>query len=155
MEVKKFIDPSTLDAVCDEREQMLVTRTFTKEEISALKSRLANVVIEIDHRNKLSSQFKMLLSQSMELEELVSSCQELFDDVSDLSEKGVKELSKEKENIKSQIKNGFVEREEMVYKFKDHEEGIVAFYDLEGNLFSSRNMYPNERQAKLFNIKQA
>ena len=155
MEIKKFIDPSTLDAICEEKETIEVVRNFSKEEIQSFKAKLATVVIEFDFRNNLAARFKKLLADSMEIEDLINETQELFEDVSDLSERGTKELAKEKESIKKQIKDGFSSGEEEVYKYKDHEEGIVAFYDILGHLVSHRSMYPNERQAKLFNIKNA
>lgn len=155
MVLEKFIDPDTLQAICDEITEDEVTRYFTPEQINAFEVELATKVIEIDARTTLAAKIKKFIENTMHPEMLLDTIAEAISETPELTESGTKSLLSEKEVLKKKLKDRCQTSEEKLYKFKDHENGLVAYYDMGGHLISSRNMFPNERQAKLFNIKQA
>lgn len=155
MVLEKFIEPDTLEAICDEIVSQEVERHFTPEEINALEVELANKVIEIDARKELTAKISKFIETTMDPEMLLQTITETIENTPELTEAGTKSLLSEKEMIKKKLKDRSSIQQEDLFKYLDHENGMVAFYDQNGYLISSRSMFPQERQTKLFKIKQA
>lgn len=155
MSLEKFIEPDTLEAICNEIVPMEVNRYYTPEEITAFKVELANKVIEIDAITTLVAKIKKFIETTMHPEILLDTIMETIENTHELTEAGTKSLLSEKEVLKTKLKDRSFTKEEDLFKYLDQENGMVAFYDKYGHLISSRTMFPNERQAKLFNIRQA
>ena len=58
----------------------------------------------------------------------------------------VKEPKAEHKELINYIRKGFVDKEMTVYVFDNHDDGIMEFYDENGDCVYERPMYPNERQ---------
>lgn len=58
MNLEKFMEPDTLEAICDEMVTDEVTRFFSAEEINNFEVDLARKVIEIDARTNLVAKIK-------------------------------------------------------------------------------------------------
>jgi hypothetical protein len=155
MILEKFIEPDTLEAICNEIVPQEVTREYSLDEINAFEVELANKVIEIDARTSLATKIKKFIETTMDPEMLMETIRETIENTPELSFAGTKSLLSEKEVLKTKLKDRSFTQEEDLFKYLDQENGIVAFYDKNGYLISSRTMFPQERQAKLFNIKQA
>ncbi len=155
MILEKFMTPDTLEAICNEIVSQEVERHFTPEEINSFEVELANKVIEIDARNQLAAKIKKFIETTMDPEMLLETIKETIDNTPELTYAGTKSLMSEKEVLKTKLKDRSFTQEEELFKYLDQENGIVAFYDKKGYLISSRTMFPQERQVKLYNIKQA
>lgn len=155
MVLEKFMTPDTLEAMCNEIVPQEVTRYYTPEEINAFEVELANKVIEIDARTTLAAKIKKFIETTMDPEMLMETIKDTIEETPELTFAGTKSLLSEKEILKTKLKDRSFTQEEDLFKYLDQESGMVAFYDKDGYLISSRNMFPQERQAKLFNIKQA
>lgn len=155
MNLEKFMEPDTLEAICDEMVTDEVTRFFSAEEINNFEVDLARKVIEIDARTNLVAKIKKFVETTMDPELLIETITETISNTNELTEAGTKSLISEKEHLKKMLKDRCVTNKEELYKYNDHENGLVAFYDKSGHLISSRSMFPQERQTKLFKIKQS
>lgn len=155
MSLEKFMEPDTLEAICNEVVPQEVTRYYTLEQINAFEVELANKVIEIDARNTLAAKIKKFIETSMDPEMLTETIRETIENTPELTEAGTKSLLSEKEALKIKLKDRSFTQEEDLFKYLDQESGMVAFYDKNGHLISSRTMFPQERQTKMFTIKQA
>ena len=155
MSIEKFMEPDTLEAICNETVPQHVTREYTLKEINAFEVELANKVIEIDARNALGAKIKKFIETTMHPEMLMETIRETIENTPELTEAGTKSLLSEKEALKIKLKDRSFTQEEDLFKYLDQESGMVAFYDKNGHLISSRTMFPQERQTKMFTIKQA
>lgn len=101
------------------------TRRLTEEEIVLTKDRLAERTLDLfdleEHKKEVVADFK-----------------EKIDPVK--AEIGL--------HLRA-IRTGVEERRGTLYKFVNHEAGMVDFYDDRGELISSRRVRPEERQATI------
>ena len=67
----------------------------------------------------------------------------------------IKPIKKEMARIISLINSQTEQVEEECYKFIDQEEGMVAWYNEQGDLITSRRIYPNERQLQIKAVNQS
>lgn len=115
---------------CDAVETIGFTRHFTPDELNQKKEELANVSIEI-----------------AEIEEAKKETMAQF-----------KEQLKEPEETKKKLLGELKHKSEYVndecYKFIDHEERMVGYYDKTGVLVSSRPIMPQEMQKTVFSINR-
>ena len=50
------------------------------------------------------------------------------------------------------IRKGFVDEEMKVFEFDNQEDGVMEFYDVNGDCVFERPLYPNERQTNIHTI---
>lgn len=115
---------------CDGAEPVGYTRQFTPDEMDAMKDNLAEVSIDL---NDLDIEKKELVKE--------------FKDKMKPLDKTRKVLL---ENIRK--KSEYINAE--CFKFIDHEDSIVGFYDGAGSLVSQRRIKPDERQTKMFTLEK-
>jgi hypothetical protein len=124
--MEKFIEKHLLEDNCDAIEKVGYTRRFTTEELNERKEELADTSISI----------------SMIEEEKKAS-----DDDFKLRRKP---LDTRKKTLVEELKNKSEFVSEDCYKFIDHEERMVAFYNSDGEMVSSRPIMPQEMQKTIF-----
>ena len=61
----------------------------------------------------------------------------------------IKPLAEENTYLLQNVRNGYIEVNQQVYLFEDHENGMMCYYDNTGALVHSRRMLPHERQSKI------
>lgn len=118
-----------LEDNCDAIEETGYTRRFTTDELNQKKEHLANVSIEIN-----------------DIEE------DKKDAVSTFKAK-LKPLEESKKSLLDQVKKKSEFVEEECYKFIDHEDKTVGYYNKLGELVSSRPIMPQEMQKTIFTLK--
>lgn len=113
----------------DSSEEIGYMKSFTEEEILAMKDDLAEISIEINdieiEKKEIAAEFKH------KLEPLVD---------------------QKKETLKS-IKNKAQYVKELCYKMIDQEEQMVTYYNSIGEIVESRRIRPDEKQLKIFTLK--
>jgi hypothetical protein len=115
---------------CDQIEESLgYMKPFTPDEILSMKDNLADLSININE---------------IELEQK---------EVKDQFKARLKPLVKKKGSILTNIKNKAEFVKEDCYKFIDHEDGMVGFYNSSGDLVQSRRIQPDEMQKTIFSLK--
>ena len=119
-----------LDSNCDSVEEKGYMKPFTPEQLNEMKDNLASVTIEIndiedEKREAMQAFNEQLKPHKEELKELIT---------------GIKNKAK------------FVT--EKCYKFIDHDERMVGFYNENGDLIDSRPVYANEMQGTIFQMKR-
>jgi len=112
-------------------ERIGYTKPFEAEQIDEFKNQLAETSISINDKEE-------------EIREITKS---LKDELKPLKE----DRSKLLKNIKE--KSEFVNEE--LFKFIDHENGNVGYYDNSGILRSERKIYAEERQTTIFRLPVA
>ena len=115
---------------CDQIEDQTYMKTFTHEEILAMKDNLAEVSIKL---NDIAIEKKAIREDFTAKE---------------------KPMVTEKKGLLQNIKRKAVEVNEECYKFIDQESGLVGFYNLLGDLVYSRQIHPSEKQKSLFAISK-
>jgi len=61
----------------------------------------------------------------------------------------IKPLADENNYLLANVRAGYVEVEQQVYLFEDHDNGMMLYYDNQGELVHSRRMLPHERQHRI------
>ena len=124
--MEKFIEKHLLADNCDAIEEMGYTRRFTPEELNERKEQLADASIEISEiefeKKQANDGFKLRL----------------------------KPLEEQKAVLLEELKNKSQFVKEDCYKFIDHDERMVGFYNSDGELISSRSIMPQEMQKTIF-----
>jgi len=110
---------------CEKREELGYMKRFTPEEIAEMKDQLATVSIEIN-----------------DIEEEKKEAMSAFKDQ-------LKPLTEHKTNLLGHIKKKAEFVTEDCFKFSDHTESMVGFYNSEGILVEARPMRPDEFQATI------
>lgn len=104
------------------------TKRFTPEQLVRMKETLSDISIEV---NDLEEQKKEAMAGFKDrIKPVITARKQLL------------------KNLKT--KSEFVNEE--CYKMVDHEEGRVGFYNKDGELVDSRNIYPEERQATILTL---
>ena len=110
----------------DTVEEVGYMKAFTPEEMETMKDRLSKIVIDIndiDEEKKAANDEFKLRKKPLETEK-----QELLANIKSKSEYVVEDC----------------------YKFCDHDEQMVGYYNKQGILVDCRPMRPDERQTTLF-----
>ena len=115
---------------CDNVESLGYTRRFSTEELAQKKEELANASIKINDIQE-------------EKAELMKDFRERLKPVNQHRKQLLEELKTRTEFV-----------EENCYKFIDHENREVGFYNSLGELVYSRPIMPNEMQATVFSINR-
>jgi hypothetical protein len=102
-----------------------VRRNYTAEKIDEMKTNLSEETI-------------LQLDKEEELKEMSAPIKEAI--------KGHKETIK---YLSNEIRNGYFEREETVYRMENHVDKMMETYDKDGNLLHARPMTQREMQMKL------
>lgn len=114
---------------CDQMESIGYTRDFTPEEMDAMKDNLADISIELN-------------DLQIEKKEIV---------------KEINEKMKPKDQRRKALLHNIRTRSEYVnedcFKFVDHDENMVGYYNSAGLLVSKRRIKPEERQTKIRMLK--
>lgn len=110
-------------------EEIGYMKSFTEEEILSMKDDLAEVSIDINEieieKKQVTSEFKLKL----------------------------KPLNDQKKATLTKIKNKAEFVKEECYKFIDHEEQMVTYYNRLGQVVEFRRIRPDEKQLKIFTLK--
>lgn len=110
----------------DTVEEVGYMKAFTPEEMETMKDRLSKIVIDIndidEEKKAVNDEFKLRK----------------------------KPLETEKQELLANIKSKSEYVVEDCYKFCDHDEQMVGFYNKQGVLVDCRPMRPDERQTTLF-----
>lgn len=114
---------------CDAVEEHGYTRRFSTDELNQKKENLANLSVEI---NDIEEEKK---------------------DAMDTYKDRLKPLNIDKKVLLDEIKKKSEFVNEECYKFIDHEEKIVGYYNKYGELVSSRPIMPQEMQKTIFQLK--
>lgn len=114
---------------CDAVEEHGYTRRFSTDELNQKKENLANLSVEI---NDIEEEKK---------------------DAMDTYKDRLKPLNIDKKVLLDEIKKKSEFVNEECYKFIDHEEKIVGYYNRYGELVSSRPIMPQEMQKTIFQLK--
>ena len=122
----KYIEKHLLADNCDAIDKIGYTRRFEPEELDQRKNELAETSISIseieEEKKAADSGFKLRR----------------------------KPLDDRKAQLLSDLKNKSEYVTEDCYKFIDHDARMVGFYNSEGELVSSRSIYPEEMQKTIF-----
>lgn len=116
---------------CDKTEDMNYMKKFTPDEVEAMKSRLSTVDIDM---NDLEEEKK---------------------DMATLIKAKIDPLKTERKDLLTNIKQKAIMVKEECFKFLDHENGRVGYYNQVGDLIEERPMMPDERQRNMFPIRDA
>ena len=122
--------PQFLSDNCDAMEEIGYTCRFSPDELAQKKEELANVSIELK-----------------EIE------QEKKDAMADFKER-MKPYDEERKRLLGELKNKSKFVNEVCYKFIDHDERMVGFYNKLGELVSSRPIMPQEMKKTTFSINR-
>lgn len=122
--------PQFLSDNCDAMEGIGYTRRFSPEELAQKKEELANVSIELD-----------------EIE------QEKKDAMAAFKER-MKPFDEDRKRLLEELKDKSEYVNETCYKFIDHDERMVGYYNKLGELVSSRPIMPQEMQKTTFSINR-
>ncbi|WP_353124083.1 hypothetical protein [Dysgonomonas capnocytophagoides] len=114
---------------CDAVEEHGYTRRFSTDELNQKKENLANLSVEIN-----------------DIEEEKKDAMESYKD-------RLKPLNIDKKVLLDEIKKKSEFVNEECYKFIDHEEKVVGYYNKLGELVSSRPIMPQEMQKTIFQLK--
>lgn len=79
---------------------------------------------------------------------------EELDEIKRQYKEKLKPLNEEIEGVLTNIKEGAEFVQEDCYKFIDHEEGMVGYYNKFGDLISTRRIKPDERQKTIFSLER-
>lgn len=115
---------------CDAMESIGYTRRFSPDELAQKKEELANVSIELN-----------------EIE------QEKKDAMAEFKER-MKPYDEDRKRLLGELKDKSEYVNEACYKFIDHEERMVGYYNKLGELVSSRPIMPQEMQKTTFSINR-
>lgn len=115
---------------CDAMEGIGYTRRFSPDELAQKKEELANVSIELN-----------------EIE------QEKKDAMADFKER-MKPYDEARKRLLGELKDKSEYVNETCYKFIDHDERMVGYYNKLGELVSSRPIMPQEMQKTTFSINR-
>lgn len=119
-----------LEANCDKVEEHGYMRRFSSDEIDERKTLLAEISIQINdleqRKKEIMAEFKAELQSPKE----------------------------EKTQLLTDLKQKAEMVTELCYKFIYHEEKMAAYYSKDGELVSSRPLFPDERQGTIFQISR-
>lgn len=115
---------------CDASEKMSYMKKFAPDEIVLFKDRLSGVSIEINDLEEKKKDVNKGFSAELD------------------------PLKIEKKGLLSNIKQKAILVKEECFKFIDHENEIVEFYNMIGEMIEQRGIYPHERQKTIFNLKE-
>lgn len=117
-----------LEANCDKVEDYGYMKRFQPDEIDHRKTLLAEISIKIaeleEAKKKAMDEFKALL----------------------------KSPGEEKAELLQDLKNGASFVKELCYKFVYHDEDMAVYYNADGEMVSSRPLFPEEKQTTIFQI---
>lgn len=119
-----------LKANAEYSEKTLVKRPYSKDELDEF----ANYVVGF-------------LNKIEEVEE------EISEKTSPLKDK-IKELKLQAKEFQLKCKNGYEPVEIQVYGFKNFEDGLVEYYNVDGKFEYSRRLMPAEKQGTIFTLPQ-
>lgn len=131
MEAKIFQDTpiaereAIITANASSQEEMPIQKHFTEEEINEKRRLHINNAIAI---KKKMEEFKLFKQGIDEF---------------------IKPLAEENAYLLANVRAGYVEVNQQVYLFEDHENGMMNYYDNIGDLVHSRRMLPHERQTRI------
>mgnify|MGYP001033292161 CR=1 FL=1 len=119
-----------LEANCDKVEELRYMKRFLPDEMDLRKTALAEISIKIaeleEEKKRAMDEFKALL----------------------------KEPNEQRSELLIDLKNGATHVTELCYKFLYSEENMVAYYNADGELVSSRPMFPDEKQGTIFQLQR-
>lgn len=107
------------------KENRTYQKDFSQEEIEEFKSRLAESMIELNSLSDDLKEVKKEYAQKMD------------------------PIKNRLQGLLEYIKFGSRQVTEEVFLFDHQEEGLMALYNVEGELVHSRKLLPNERQTKM------
>jgi hypothetical protein len=64
-------------------------------------------------------------------------------------------VKKQIDNVLTQLKTGQEDRIGDLYLMANHTDGVMEYFDNDGNFIKSRRLKPEERQGKIYNLGQA
>ena len=145
-----FIPPELLGDKCSITEKANIKYVFSDKELNLLREELYELNLFIYNRSRIIQEVK-------EIEKIVideESFKEMISAIStaNVGDKPLSTLKKETGPLIQKIETGSELIETTLYGFADHEEETMNFYKPDGNFYSSRPLYPHERQGKLFNL---
>jgi len=118
-----------LEDSCEQVEQVDYMKQFTLEDIEEMKTRLSDQMVAL---SKLEFELK-----------------EVKDDFKNRMKPIKDEVTALVENVKHQARAVT----ETCYKFVDHDNGQVGYYNEDGMLIKERPILPNERQTSIFTME--
>ena len=124
--MEKFIEKHLLQDNCDAVEEVGYTRRFTPEELNVCKEQLADLLI------------------------LISDIESEKKDIDAEFKQRRKPLDERKTELISELKNKSEFVRQDCYKFINHDERIVGFYNSDGELVYTRAIMPQEMQKTIF-----
>lgn len=113
---------------CEKIENVGYMKNFTEEELLLMKNRLSDVSININDISLEKAEVNQTFKDQL------------------------KPFEKEKSSLLTNLKQKAVFVDEECYKFVDEETEMVAFYNVVGDLVSSRPMLPTEKQKTIFRL---
>lgn len=114
-----------LETNCLKHEETTITKMLSEEELEDLRRDHTEKILEHDEHEEVLENAKILYKAAS------------------------KPLKKAIGIIRQMLKHKSVVEKTTLYAFDYQEEGIMAFYTPDGKLFSSRRLYPYERQTNL------
>ena len=119
-----------LEDSCDAMEEIGYTRRFSPEELSQKKESLAELSISINDIEVEKTEAMQFYKEKL------------------------KPLNEDKKELLTELKNKSVYVNDKCFKFIDHEERMVGYYNADGELVSSRPIMPQEMQKTTFSINR-
>lgn len=116
---------------CDAVEDVSYMKQFTHEEIAAMKENLAESSIKLNDLKHLKAET-----------------------VKTFGEK-IKPVEREIKGVLTHLKQKAINVDEECFKFVDHTEENVGYYNALGDLVLSRPIMPQERQKTIFNFSKS
>lgn len=150
--IPKKIPKDLLLDNCHHVEQQEVRHDFSPEEMIQLKSDHFITGAHKYRREEIKKAINSLLDKDTSGDDIKLAIDDLKWNT--LGEKGIKKLKADHKAEYIKINKGYTVEEMDVYAFDYQEEGLMAFYGPEGDLISTRELYPEERQTSIINIKK-
>lgn len=113
---------------CDHVEELGYMKHFSHDDMVRRKEDLTTIAININDLEEEKKEFMDAFKEKM------------------------KPLSKLKKEVLTDLKNKAEHVTEPCYKYIDHEEGQVGYYNQEGELVLQRPIHPDEKQSTIFQM---
>lgn len=124
------------DTPIAEREAMLKANSYSDEEMPIQKHFQEE---EINDMRKSYMTNSIAIKKKMEEFKIFKQETDAF----------LKPFVEDNEYLLGNIRTGYVEVNQQVYLFEDHDSNMMCYYDNTGVLVHSRRMLPHERQSKI------
>lgn len=119
------------------------------ERLQALKDQAYEVATENVRRNYAPEQIDKMKTDLSEETILQLDKEEELKEISAPIKEAIKGHKETIKFLSNEIRNGYFEKDENVYKMENHVDKMMETYDKDGNLLYSRPMTQREMQTKL------